>query len=129
MAKNPTLVDEKKLDLSFKEGQTIKINIGVIFFKIIKSRKFFFDVRVFCFLIFFRKKLRLVQSQDRSPNPVEEWAYYCHHHLALSLQINSLLRQEQTHLPRSVQNLRHHIHNNFNRQHLLVQLKLPTIYF
>lgn len=28
MAKNPTLEDEKKLDLSFKEGQTIKINIG-----------------------------------------------------------------------------------------------------
>jgi hypothetical protein len=28
MAKNPPLEDEKKLDLSFKEGQTIKINIG-----------------------------------------------------------------------------------------------------
>lgn len=30
MAKNPPLEDEKKLDLSFKEGQTIKINIGVL---------------------------------------------------------------------------------------------------
>ena len=29
MAKNPPLEDEKKLDLSFKEGQTIKINLGV----------------------------------------------------------------------------------------------------
>lgn len=28
LAKNPPLEDEKKLDLSFKEGQTIKINIG-----------------------------------------------------------------------------------------------------
>jgi hypothetical protein len=29
LAKAPALADEKKLDLSFKEGQTIKINIGV----------------------------------------------------------------------------------------------------
>ena len=28
LAKNPPLEEEKKLDLSFKEGQTIKINIG-----------------------------------------------------------------------------------------------------
>jgi hypothetical protein len=35
MAKNPPLEDEKKLDLSFKEGQTIKINIGVLTFYII----------------------------------------------------------------------------------------------
>ena len=29
IALNPTIENEKKLDLSFKEGQTIKINIGV----------------------------------------------------------------------------------------------------
>ena len=29
LAKAPPIEDEKKLDLSFKEGQTIKINIGV----------------------------------------------------------------------------------------------------
>ena len=28
-ASNPQIENEKKLDLSFKEGQTIKINIGV----------------------------------------------------------------------------------------------------
>ena len=31
LAKNPPVEDTKKLDLSFKEGQTIKINIGVSF--------------------------------------------------------------------------------------------------
>lgn len=31
LAKQPPLDTEKKLDLSFKEGQTIKINIGVFF--------------------------------------------------------------------------------------------------
>jgi hypothetical protein len=31
IASNPQLENEKKLDLSFKEGQTIKINIGVCF--------------------------------------------------------------------------------------------------
>ena len=29
LSKNPPIENEKKLDLSFKEGQTIKINIGV----------------------------------------------------------------------------------------------------
>jgi hypothetical protein len=33
LAKNPPVMNEKKLDLSFKEGQTIKINIGVSFFQ------------------------------------------------------------------------------------------------
>ena len=32
LAKNTPMENEKKLDLSFKEGQTIKINIGVNFF-------------------------------------------------------------------------------------------------
>jgi hypothetical protein len=32
LAKAPPLDNEKKLDLSFKEGQTIKINIGVSLF-------------------------------------------------------------------------------------------------
>lgn len=46
MAKNPPLEDEKKLDLSFKEGQTIKINIGVCFInkriiRLLKNNKYF----------------------------------------------------------------------------------------
>jgi hypothetical protein len=31
LAKNPPIENEKKLDLGFKEGQTIRINIGVRF--------------------------------------------------------------------------------------------------
>ena len=51
MAKNPPLEDEKKLDLSFKEGQTIKINIGVL----ILLLKFYF-VMILIILNQFQKK-------------------------------------------------------------------------